>query len=54
MGYKMANLEQKRVLDVITAVVDSRSGGLFFIDGPGGTGKTFVENLLLSYVRSTD
>jgi ATP-dependent DNA helicase PIF1 len=28
------------------------NGGLFFIDGPGGTGKTFVENLLLAYVRS--
>jgi len=27
-------------------------GGLFFIDGPGGTGKTFVENLLVAYVRS--
>ena len=25
---------------------------MFFIDGPGGTGKTFVYNTLLSYVRS--
>jgi PIF1-like helicase len=25
---------------------------MFFLDGPGGTGKTFVENLLLAYVRS--
>ncbi len=24
----------------------------FFLDGPGGTGKTFVENLILTYVRS--
>lgn len=53
MGYKMANQQQKQVLNAITAMVDSRAGGLFFIDGPGGTGKTFVENLLLSYVRST-
>lgn len=52
-GYGMANLEQKSVLDAVTAAVDSEAGGLFFIDGPGGTGKTFVENLLLSYVRST-
>jgi hypothetical protein len=27
------------------------TSSLFFIDGPGGTGKTFTENLLLSYVR---
>ena len=53
MGYNMANLEQKQVLDVVTAAVDLGAGGLFFIDGPGGTGKTFVENLLLSYVHST-
>ncbi len=49
----MANLEQKEVLDVVTTAVDSELGDLFFIDGPGGTGKTFVENLLLSYVRSS-
>ena len=24
----------------------------FFLDGPGGTGKTFVENLILTYVHS--
>lgn len=49
----MANLQQKRVLDVVTAAVNSGAGGLFLIDGPGGTGKTLVKNLLLSYVRST-
>ena len=53
IGYNMANLQQKHVLDVVTTAVDSGNGALFFIDGPGGTGKTFVENLLLSYVRST-
>jgi len=26
--------------------------GIFFLDGPGGTVKTFVEKLLLAYVRS--
>jgi hypothetical protein len=53
IGYNMANLQQKHVLDGVTMAVDLGDGGLFFIDGPGGTGKTFVENLLLSYVRST-
>jgi PIF1-like helicase len=52
-GYEMANLQQKQVLNTITAAVDSEAGGLFFIDGPGGTGKTFIENLLLSYIRSS-
>ena len=27
-------------------------GGIFFLDGPGGTGKTFVYKLLLAHVRS--
>jgi Helitron helicase-like domain at N-terminus/PIF1-like helicase len=53
MGYEMANVQQKHILDVVTTAIDSNIGHLFFIDGPGGTGKTFVENLLLSYVRST-
>ena len=53
VGYEMANVSQKHVLDVVTAAVDSGNGGMYFIDGPGGTGKTFVENLLLSYVRSS-
>jgi len=51
--YNMANLQQKHVFNVVTTAVDSGAGGLFFIDGFEETGKTFVENLLLSYVRST-
>ena len=27
-------------------------GGAFFVDGPGGTGKTFLYSLLLARVRS--
>ena len=37
--------------DVITAVNEKR-GGLFCLDAPGGTGKTFVLSALLSAVRS--
>jgi hypothetical protein len=51
-GYGSANPEQKAIFDTVTAAVESGNGGLFFIDGPGGTGKTFVENVLLAYVRS--
>lgn len=28
-------------------------GAVFFIDAPGGTGKTYVSNALLAFVRST-
>ena len=50
-GYRSANVEQKLILDSIESAIVSGHGGLFFIDGPGGTGKTFVENLLLNRVR---
>lgn len=51
-GYGLANEEQRKVLDAIVNCLERNEQGLFFIDGPGGTGKTFVENLLLAYVRS--
>ena len=41
------------ILDLITSVVQSdENSGLFFIDESEGTGKTFVENLLLANARS--
>ena len=51
IGYRSANVEQKVILDTIQSVIASERGGLFFIDGPGGTGKTFVENVLLNWIR---
>jgi hypothetical protein len=51
-GYQSANAEQKTILDEIRLDIAMGQNTLFFIDGPGGTGKTFVENLLLSWVRS--
>ena len=47
-GYQSANIEQRNILDTIQAAIESGYGGLFFIDGPGDTGKTYVENLLLN------
>jgi ABC-type Mn2+/Zn2+ transport system ATPase subunit len=32
--------------------VDTEQGGLFFVYGPGGTGKTFLYRALLGTVRS--
>jgi ATP-dependent DNA helicase PIF1 len=53
-GYQTATQEQQFILDSITTAIYSDKPQLFFIDGPGGTGKTFVENLLLANVRSRD
>lgn len=32
--------------------VNGNEGNIFFLDAPGGTGKTYLINLLLSKVRS--
>ena len=43
-------------LKVYTAVIDnvtSKRGGIFFLDAPGGTGKTFVVKILLAKIRCT-
>ena len=52
-GYLQANTDQKRIVDSVISAVDSQNGGIFFVDGPGGTGKTFVENITLAGVRGT-
>jgi hypothetical protein len=43
--------DQKEVFDKITTAVFNNAGGVFFLDAPGGTGKTFVINLILAKVR---
>ena len=48
------NVEQRSVYDEIMAVVYSKQGGLFFVDGPGRTGKTFLYRALLAKLRSQD
>ena len=46
-----ANPEQRSAWDHVCNNVTAGSGALFFLDGPGGTGKTFVEKLCLASVR---
>ena len=46
------NDEQKTFFDSVISAINKGRGGLFFLDAPGGTGKTFVLNALLSAIRS--
>ena len=46
------NIEQKAAYDEIMSAIENPIGGLFFVDGPGGTGKTFLYKALLAKVRS--
>uniref|UniRef100_A0A453HYF7 ATP-dependent DNA helicase n=1 Tax=Aegilops tauschii subsp. strangulata TaxID=200361 RepID=A0A453HYF7_AEGTS len=46
------NLEQRAAYEEILAAVERGDGGVFFVDGPGGTGKTFLYRVMLAKVRS--
>nr|GEZ31448.1 hypothetical protein [Tanacetum cinerariifolium] len=47
-----AMCDQKNAYDAIMRHVDDNSTGVFFLDGPGRTGKTFLYKALLATVRS--
>src|SRR5260364_31798 len=50
---KSLNEDQNKIfVEIIKAIKDEINSTLFFVDGPGGTGKTFLYNLLLAYIRS--
>jgi DNA replication protein DnaC len=42
----LLNQEQWFAFDQIIQAVESQSGQSFFLNGPGGTGKTFVYNTI--------
>lgn len=46
------NEEQRPAYEEIMSKVDTEQGGLFFVDGPGGTGKTFLYRALLGTLRN--
>nr|XP_016494696.1 PREDICTED: uncharacterized protein LOC107813895 [Nicotiana tabacum] len=46
------NKKQLTTYNVITDRIFSNKAGAFFVDGPGGTGKTFLYRALLETVRS--
>lgn len=45
------NPEQRCAYDEILSAIEGGQGGLFFVDGPGGTGKTFLYKALLATIR---
>ncbi|CAH9070565.1 unnamed protein product [Cuscuta europaea] len=45
-------VEQRNVYDTVMNAVDSNRGGVFFVYGYGGTGKTFVWTTLSAAIRS--
>ncbi|XP_014218806.1 uncharacterized protein LOC106647065 [Copidosoma floridanum] len=48
----LLNEQQKQVCEALMQAVDNNTGDLFFLDAPGGTGKTFVISLILATIRS--
>ncbi|XP_052164729.1 uncharacterized protein LOC127781722 [Oryza glaberrima] len=50
--YKPLNDEQRAGFDDIIQHVIKKKSQVFFVDGPGGTGKTFLYKALLARVRS--
>ena len=45
-------IDQKTAYDTILKDINESKGSLFFLDAPGGTGKTFMLNTLLAAVRN--
>jgi hypothetical protein len=45
--------EKNNVFNHVINCVEKSTGNVFFLDAPGGTGKTFIINLLLAKIRSS-
>lgn len=50
--FNSLNHEQRFAYDQILAAINDDRGSVFFVDGPGGTGKTYLYQALLATVRS--
>lgn len=50
----LLNDSQKSIYETIKNQLIQNEGGIFFIDAPGGTGKTFLINLILADIRKDD
>lgn len=47
----LLNEQQSSAYNQLINAVDSGNGGIFFLDAPGGTGKTFLLSLILAAIR---
>ncbi|XP_042988839.1 uncharacterized protein LOC122316384 [Carya illinoinensis] len=52
LASQVVNSEQKNAYDLILHTLVSNKAGAFFVDGPAGTGKTFLYRALLAEIRS--
>jgi hypothetical protein len=50
-GIPQLNPDQRKVFDTVTQAYLNQEPRVFMLDGPGGCGKTHVENLILAFVR---
>ncbi|XP_049308333.1 uncharacterized protein LOC125777443 [Bactrocera dorsalis] len=48
----LLHLQQKTAYDTIMKSVNDGNGEFFFLDAPGGTGKTFLISLILDTIRA--
>ena len=48
----LLTVDQQQVYDCFCSIADSDEGVILFLDAPGGTGKTFLINLILAKLRS--
>ena len=47
----LLNDGQRHTFHTIKEGIDNNKGGLYNFDAPGGSGKTFLANVILAYVR---
>ncbi|UYV79776.1 hypothetical protein LAZ67_18000609 [Cordylochernes scorpioides] len=48
----LLNTQHKEVYNTLMKAIDDGNGGLYFLDAPGGTGKTFLMSVVLATVRA--
>ena len=55
-NYSLLNEDQRHVFETIKSLITEKNddGKLVFLDAPGGTGKTFTLNVLVSWIRMQD
>lgn len=51
LNYSKLFSEQQIIYDTIMSAIENQSGGLYFLDAPGGCGKTFLISLILAKIR---